>query len=55
MRGLVKGKSWLLLSLWVNLTVDKRQELNQLFCPEPESVQGVHPQGEFRAVVVVPV
>jgi len=31
MRGLVKGKRWLLLSRWVNLTVDKRQALNQLF------------------------
>ena len=31
MRGLVKGKRWLLLSRWVNLTASKRQELNQLF------------------------
>jgi transposase len=31
MRGLVKGKRWLLLSRWVNLTVDKRQQLNELF------------------------
>ncbi len=31
MRGLVKGKRWLLLSRWMNLTADKRQELNQLF------------------------
>jgi transposase len=31
MRGLVKGKRWLLLSRWVNLTAGKRQELNQLF------------------------
>src|SRR5580704_1212874 len=31
MRGLVKGKWWLLLSRWVNLTAGKRQELNQLF------------------------
>ena len=30
-RGLVKGKRWLLLSRWVNLTAGKRQELNQLF------------------------
>jgi transposase len=30
-RGLVKGKRWLLLSRWVNLTPSKRQELNQLF------------------------
>jgi transposase len=28
---LVKGKRWLLLSRWVNLTPGKRQELNQLF------------------------
>jgi len=30
-RGLVKGKRWLLLSRWVNLTAGRRQELNQLF------------------------
>jgi transposase len=31
MRGLVKGKRWLLLSRWANLTGAKRQELNELF------------------------
>src|SRR5262252_462868 len=31
MRDLVKGKRWLLLSRWVNLTAGKRQELNELF------------------------
>jgi transposase len=31
MRGLVKGKRWLLLSRWVNLSSRKRQELNALF------------------------
>lgn len=31
LRGLVKGKRWLLLSRWVNLNAGKRQELNQLF------------------------
>jgi transposase len=31
LRKLVKGKRWLLLSRWVNLTATKRQELNQLF------------------------
>ena len=31
MRGLVKGKRWLLLTRWVNLSAGKRQELNQLF------------------------
>lgn len=31
MRGLVKGKRWLLLTRWMNLTAGKRQELNQLF------------------------
>jgi transposase len=30
-RELVKGKRWLLLSRWVNLSPAKRQELNQLF------------------------
>jgi transposase len=31
MRGLVKGKRWLLLTRWVNLSASKRQELNALF------------------------
>jgi transposase len=31
LRGLVKGKRWLLLSRWVNLTAVKRQELSHLF------------------------
>lgn len=30
-RGVVKGKRWLLLSRWVNLSAAKRQQLNQLF------------------------
>lgn len=29
-RGLMKGKRWLLLTRWVNLTVGKRQQLNTL-------------------------
>jgi len=31
LRELVKGKRWLLLSRWINLSDCKRQELNQLF------------------------
>ena len=31
MRGLVKGKRWLLLTRWVHLTSGKRQELGSLF------------------------
>ena len=30
-RGLVKGKRWLLLTRWINLSSSKRQELNSLF------------------------
>lgn len=30
-RGVVKGKRWLLLTRWMNLTAEKRQVLNQLF------------------------
>ena len=30
-RGVVKGKRWLLLTRWVNLSGDRRQELNGLF------------------------
>src|ERR1700680_1577213 len=31
MRGVVKGKRWLLLTRWVNLEGKKRQQLNDLF------------------------
>lgn len=31
MRALVKGKRWLLLTRWMNLTAGKRRELNRLF------------------------
>jgi transposase len=31
MRSLVKGKRWLLLTRWIHLNSDKRQELNHLF------------------------
>lgn len=31
MRNLVKGKRWLLLTRWLNLTTGKKQELNTLF------------------------
>ena len=30
-RELVKGKRWLLLTRWVNLTAHKKQQLNELF------------------------
>src|ERR1700741_1000358 len=30
-RGVVKGKRWLLLTRWMNLDSQKRQQLNQLF------------------------
>ena len=31
MRGVIKGKRWLLLSRWVHLDTDKKRQLNQLF------------------------
>jgi transposase len=31
MRGVVKGKRWLLLSRWVHLDIGKKQQLNTLF------------------------
>ena len=31
MRGVVKGKRWLLLTRWTNLDSQKRQQLNDLF------------------------
>jgi transposase len=31
MRGVVKGKRWLLLTRWIHLNPDKQQQLNRLF------------------------
>jgi hypothetical protein len=31
MRGVVKGKRWLLLTRWMNLDSQKRRQLNELF------------------------
>ena len=31
LRGLIKGKRWLLLSRWVNLNTNKKRQLNKLF------------------------
>jgi hypothetical protein len=52
LRELVKGKRWLLLSRWVNLTPGQRRELNQLLALK--SVQSLPPQREFGPAVDVP-
>src|SRR5216684_2652048 len=40
-RGLVKGKRWLLLTRWVNLSSGKRQMLKRTVPIEPEADEGV--------------
>src|SRR5437899_5934686 len=52
LRGLVKGKRWLLLSRWMNLTAGKRQELNQLFALKRKVFRAS--EGESGAVVGIP-
>ena len=51
LRDLVKGKRWLLLSRWVNLTTAKKNELNTLFAPQPASDESLPPQGKFGPIV----
>jgi hypothetical protein len=53
-RGLVKGKRWLLLSRWVNLSSVKRQELNQLFALNRKLFQGLSTQRESGSPLDVP-
>ena len=36
---LIKGKKWLLLSQWKNLSGDKRGELNELFAAHVQSLR----------------
>ena len=53
MRGLVKGKRWLLLSRWIHLTAIQRQELNRLFALN-RKVFKAYAQRESGSVVEVP-
>ena len=52
-RGLIKGKKWLLLSRWKNLTPEHRGELNRLFQINRRvfKVQGLPAEGKPGAVV----
>jgi transposase len=50
-RGLIKGKKWLLLSRWTNLTQAHRGELNRLVPDKPAGVQGLSAEGKPGAVV----
>src|SRR5579859_5931366 len=51
-RGLIKGKKWLLLSRWKNLTPVHRGELNQLFQMN-RRVQGLSAEGKPGAIVEI--
>jgi len=39
-RQLVKGKRWLLLTRWVNLSTEKKRQLNALFAPNRRLMKG---------------
>ena len=54
MRGLVKGKRWLLLTRWVNLTAGKRQELNQLFALNRKVLQSLPAQRKPGSALDLP-
>jgi hypothetical protein len=43
-RVLVKGKRWLLLSRWVNLNTQKKQQLNALFVLNRRVMKAYRPQ-----------
>jgi hypothetical protein len=47
MRGLVKGKRWLLLTRWVNLTSGRRRDLNALFAMNRRLMKAYLLKGEL--------
>jgi hypothetical protein len=51
MRGVVKGKRWLLLTRWMNLDNQKRQQLNQLFTLNRRVMRAYAAKGKLGAVV----
>jgi hypothetical protein len=57
-RGLIKGKPWLLLTRWWNLSGAKRQDLNTLFAinirHKPQVAQSLSAQGKPGAPLVLP-
>ncbi len=50
-RDLIKGKKWLLMSRWKNLTSVQRGELNRLFQLNPARLQGLPAQRELGATL----
>ncbi len=54
MRGVVKGKRWLLLTRWMNLDSQKRQQLNELFALNRTGDESLPPKGKFGTVVDLP-
>ena len=52
-RGLIKGKKWLLLSRWKNLTPVHRGELNQLFQMNRRVFKAYLPEGKPGAIVEI--
>ena len=53
MRGLVKGKRWLLLTPWTNLDSRKRQLLNESVSIEPARDEGLPSEGKSRPALVL--
>ena len=45
MRGVVKGKRWLLVTGWVHLTADKLQQLNLRFALNRKVMKAYHLAG----------
>ena len=54
MRGVVKGKRWLLLTRWMNLDSQKRQQLNESVRPQPAGDESLPSKGKLGAVVDLP-
>ena len=51
MRGVVKGKRWLLLSRWVNLDTGKKRQLNQLFTLNRRVMKAYLLKGKFGSAL----
>jgi transposase len=54
MRDLVKGKRWLLLSRWVNLSTSKKNQPEHAVRTQPASDESLPPQGKSGSIVDLP-
>ena len=54
MRGVVKGKRWLLLTRWMNLDRQKRTTVKRAVRPQPQGDESLPAKGKSGTVVDLP-